>query len=158
MAGWGIGGPVRRLEQAGSRGVLTSSAEVVLTLTAPYRFLNTYISRQPICLQKNLFFKACSHLPKENMSFTKKKPRKSNTDRQECVVELQPSAFTWAKHRNRVGSQPCHPHALLTVSFYLCFFLYSQFTLSFFPANTAFTSLKFLQKWAQAKWLRHCAH
>lgn len=34
------------------------------------RFLNTCISRQPICLPpKNLFFKACSHLPKENMSF-----------------------------------------------------------------------------------------
>lgn len=42
---------------------------------------------------KNLFFKACSHLPKENMSFIKT-PRKSNTNRQECVVELQPSAFT----------------------------------------------------------------
>lgn len=81
---------MRRLEQAGSRGVLTSSAEVVLTLTAPDRFLNTYISRQPICLQKNLFFEACSHLPKENMSFTKKNPENLTLTDRSALLSYSP--------------------------------------------------------------------
>lgn len=52
---------------------------------------HTRISRQPICLPpKKLFFKACSHLPEENMSFKKT----TNADRQECVLEIKPSAFT----------------------------------------------------------------
>lgn len=58
---------------------------------------HTFPGSQFVCLQKKLFFKACSHLPEENMSFKKKtetkkqnKTNNTNVDRQECVLEKSP--------------------------------------------------------------------
>lgn len=94
---------------------------------------------------KNLFFKACSHLPKENMSFIKK-PRKSNTDRQEHIAELQPLCFYLSQ-----ALEPCGETTLSLTCFInsqLLIVLFPLLTVhpSFFPTNTALTSLKFLQK------------
>lgn len=55
---------------------------------------HTFPGSQFVCLQKKLFFKACSHLPEENMSFKKKTETKKQN---KTTLTLTDRSVFWRK-------------------------------------------------------------